>query len=52
MTNGDLKQKQGNLKDDYIPCCCFFSTFCFFLNLTGMLNLTKIVLYHWSRMGK
>jgi len=30
----------------------FFRTFCFSLNLTGMLNLTKIVHYHWSRMGK
>ena len=30
----------------------FFRTFCFSLNLTGTLNLTKIVHYHWSRMGK
>ena len=29
----------------------FFRTFCFSLNLTGTLNLTKIVHYHWSRMG-
>jgi len=29
-----------------------FRTFCFSLNLTGMLNLTKIVHYHLSRMGK
>jgi len=31
---------------------CFFRTFCFSLNLTGTLNLTKCVHYHWSRMGK
>jgi len=44
--------KQGSLKDGYIPRRCFFRTFCFSLNLTGTLNLTKIVHYHWSWMGK
>ena len=43
--------KQGSPKDSYIPAVVF-RTFCFSLNLTGTLNLTKIVHYHWSRMGK
>ena len=30
----------------------FYYAKCFSLNLTGMLNLTKTVHYHWSRMGK
>jgi len=30
----------------------YFLNICFSLNLTGTLNLTKIVHYHWSRMGK
>jgi len=40
------------LKDGYIPHLYCFRTFDFSLNLTGTLNLTKIVHYHWSRMGK
>ena len=40
------------IQNKAVPCRCFFRTFCFSLNLTGTLNLTKIVHYHWSRMGK
>ena len=43
--------KQGSPNDGYIPCCCFFVNILFF-SQPGMLNLTKIVHYHWSRMGK
>ena len=39
--------EQGSPKDGYIHHRCFFRTFCFSLNLTGTLNLTKIVHYHW-----
>ena len=36
---------QDSAKDGYITAVVF----CY---LTGTLNLTKIVHYHWSRMGK
>jgi len=45
---GSPKYKQGSSKDGWL----FFRTFCFSLNLTGMLNLTKVVHYYLSRMGK
>jgi len=39
-------KKQGSPKDGYISRRYFLKTIC------CSLNLTKMVPYHWSRMGK